>query len=264
MLGVGSGILVVPALTLIFQMPIQVAIGCSLIGIVMNSCTAAAEYIRYNMANLKIALMQAAIRVPGAILGGILAAILDKSILTVIFGTVMLYIAFTMIPRKPTIVAEEAKVNVAKDGPKPYDWLEDCYHDPATHLDFRYQAYRLWPGLGVGFFGGVISSLLGVGGGIITVPVMTRIMRVPIKPTIATAVLIMAVVTMTGSLVYIYNGYVNPYVAASIAAGVYIGGWLGAWASHRLQNYSLLIMFSIFLMLISIVMVLNAFKVLGG
>ena len=114
-----------------------------------------------------------------------------------------------------------------------------------------------------GFFGGVISSLLGVGGGIINVPVMNQLMKVPLKATIATSSLLLCFTTMTGSLIYVFNGYVVPYIVAPLIISVYLGARLGATLAHRTRGTVLITVYSVFLVLTSIIMILKALNVFG-
>ena len=112
-----------------------------------------------------------------------------------------------------------------------------------------------------GFFGGVISSLLGIGGGIINVPVMNRLMKVPVKATIATSSLLLCFTTMTGSLIYAFNGYVIPYVIAPLVISVYLGSRLGASFAHRARSTALVVIFTVFLLMTAAIMILKALNI---
>ncbi len=89
----------------------------------------------------------------------------------------------------------------------------------------------------IGFFGGVISSLLGVGGGIVNVPVLNLLMKVPIKAAIATSSLLLCFTTMTGSIIYAYNGYVMPYIIAPLIPGIFLGAQLGARIARHVEGH---------------------------
>jgi len=266
MLGVGGGLIIVPILTLVMGLPIQFAIGSSLVSIVINACTATSVYIRTHMTNLKLGLLLSCTLVPGAVAGAFLAAGLSSPALTIIFGLLMLYVAYVMMPkqqRRPVFEQTEAAKIVHEKEHTPHAWLDGCYYDPAINEEIVYQVHRPVIGMVTGFLGGVVSSLLGVGGGIINVPVMNQVMKVPLKATIATSSLLLCFTTMTGSLIYAYNGYVIPYIIAPLIISVYIGARLGATLAHRARSTVLITIYTVFLVLTSIIMILKALNVFG-
>lgn len=262
MLGVGGGFLIVPVLTLTFNIPIQYAIGASLTAIVINACTSTSIYIQKHMANLKLGLLLSTTLVPGAAVGAFLATILSGTVLITIFSILLLYIVCTMIPKKQrnptpaTIPFEELHLSAGT-------WLNDSYYDPAVREEISYTVKRPLIGLTTGFFGGVVSSLLGIGGGVINVPVMNKVMKVPIKATVATSSLLLCFTTMTGSLIYALNGFVLPYVIAPLCIGVFLGARLGTLTANRIHSSIIMTIFSILLMLTSLLMLLRAFGIPG-
>ena len=109
MLGVGGGFIIVPVLTLALGLPIQYAIGSSLVSIVINACTATGVYIRLHMTNLKLGLLLSCTLIPGAVAGAFLAARLSSPVLTIIFGAVMVYVAYLMMPKKYSRLRSEER-----------------------------------------------------------------------------------------------------------------------------------------------------------
>jgi uncharacterized membrane protein YfcA len=266
MLGVGGGFIIVPVLTLALGLPIQYAIGSSLVSIVINACTATSVYIRAHMTNLKLGLLLACTLVPGAVAGAFLAARLSSPVLTIIFGALMVYVAYFMMPRKQrrlTPEQVEAAREVHEKDHAPHAWLDGCYYDPSVDQEIAYQVHRPAVGMLTGFFAGIISSLLGIGGGIINVPVMNQLMKVPLKATIATSSLLLCFTAMTGSLIYVFNGYVVPYIVAPLIISVYLGARLGAALAHRSRSALLMWAFTLFLAVTAVIMILKALNVLG-
>jgi len=264
MLGVGGGFIIVPVLTLALGLPIQYAIGSSLVSIVINACTATSVYIRNHMTNLKLGMLLSCTLVPGAVAGAFLAARLSSPVLTIIFGLLMICIAYLMWPRKQRrlspVEAEAARLVHEKEHAS-HAWLDGCYYDPAVNEEIAYQVHRPSVGMVTGFFGGVISSLLGIGGGIINVPVMNRLMKVPVKATIATSSLLLCFTTMTGSLIYAFNGFVIPYVIAPLIISVYLGARLGATFAHRARSTALMVIFTVFMLITAVIMILKALNI---
>jgi uncharacterized membrane protein YfcA len=267
MLGVGGGFMIVPILTLALGIPIQYAIGSSLVSIVINACTATSVYIRSHMTNLKLGLLLVCTLVPGAVVGAFLAARLSSTVLTIIFGVLLIYVAYSMIPRKTKKLTEEqieAQMRAEEKSRQHPSWLDDSYFDPAVNHEISYHVERPGVGMVTGFFGGIVSSMLGIGGGIINVPVMSQIMKMPVKATIATSSLLLCFTTMTGSLIYAYNGYVLPYLIAPLCISVFLGARIGAAVAHRVQSKVLMIFFAIFLGLTAALMILRALNIVGG
>ncbi len=265
MLGVGGGILIVPILTLLLGVPMQYAVGSSLASIVINACTATGVYIRSHMTNLKLGLLLSCTLIPGAVIGAWLAARLSSPILSGIFGLLLIYVAYTLIPHKlKRFTAEELErqKDPHEEEHASHAWLDGEYFDPAVDQQISYGVHRPGTGLTTGFFAGVISSMLGVGGGIINVPVMNLVMKVPAKAAIATSAMLLAFTTMTGALIYAYNGYIIPYVIAPLMISVFLGSRTGATLSQRLRSNTLMAIFAAFLVLTAVMMILRAFKVI--
>ncbi|MHB8086368.1 MAG: sulfite exporter TauE/SafE family protein, partial [Dehalococcoidia bacterium] len=264
MLGVGGGIMMVPILTLWMGVPMQYAIGSSLVSIVINACTATSVYIDNHVTNLKLGLLLSTTLIPGAVAGAFLASKLSSPVLSLLFGLLMVYVCYTLIPRKPRRLSPE-QIEAAKDPHEKvhttHAWLDGNYYDPAVKQEISYETHRPVTGMATGFFGGVISSLLGVGGGIINVPVMNLLMKVPIKAAIATSSLLLAFTTMTGSLIYAYNGYVMPYIIAPLIPGIFLGAQLGPRIARRVQSKALIVIFIVFLLVTSVLMILRALNI---
>jgi hypothetical protein len=140
--------------------------------------------------------------------------------------------------------------------------LDANYYDPAVKQEISYQTHRPATGMTIGFFGGVISSLLGVGGGIVNVPVLNLLMKVPIKAAIATSSLLLCFTTMTGSMIYAYNGYVMPYIIAPLIPGIFLGAQLGARIARHVKGTALIGIFIAFLLVTSVLMILRALNIL--
>ncbi len=266
MLGVGGGFMIVPVLTML-GLPIQYAIGSSLISIVTNAATATSVHIRNNMTNLKLGLLLSTTLIPGAVAGASIASKLSAPVLTILFSLLLLFVAYYMFPRKQRRLTEaelEAQKRVNEKSHASHAWLDGSYFDPAVNEEISYQVHRPVIGLATSFLGGMVSSMFGVGGGIINVPVMNRLMKVPVKATVATSGFLLLTTTMTGSLIYIYNGFLVPYVAGPLCLSVFIGARLGSVIAQRIHTRILIIIFSVFLVLMAILMALKGLHIFGG
>jgi uncharacterized membrane protein YfcA len=265
-LGVGGGIIIVPILTLALHLPIHVAFGSSLVAIVANSCTAAGIYTKAKLTNVKLGLLLSTTTIPGAIIGGLAVAVIAPSILSALFGLILLYVAYTMVMRRH-LVSEDALStdnSVAPDDtPNSLSSsLASSYYDQNLCKVVTYKVNHVPVGLGAGFFAGVLSSLLGIGGGIIKVPVMHLVMGLPMKATIATSTFMIAITTTVGALIYHYHGYIYPFIVAPLVIGVVIGAILGTELTKRAGGILLRRIFGVFLFLVALLMFLKTANVI--
>jgi uncharacterized membrane protein YfcA len=261
-LGVGGGFLLVPILTLALHLPIQVAIGSSLVAIVANACTAAGVYTKARLTNVKLGLLLETATIPGAIIGGLAVAFITASILSALFGLVLLYVAYTMVVRR-NFMSEDvpsADNSVAPDSLSSS--LANSYYDQNLGKVVTYKVTHVPAGLGAGFFAGVLSSLLGIGGGIIKVPVMHLVMGLPMKAAIATSAFMIAITTTVGALIYHYYGYIYPFIVAPLVVGIVIGAILGVELAQRAGGILLRRIFGAFLFLVALLMFLKTANVI--
>ncbi|MBM4447589.1 MAG: sulfite exporter TauE/SafE family protein [Chloroflexi bacterium] len=268
MLGVGGGFLIVPILTLALHLPIKVAIGSSLVAIVANSCTAAGIYTKARLTNIKLGLLLETATIPGAIIGGFAAAVIAPSVLSAIFGLALIYAAYTMITRQHFMSVDTQPndhlhlVEPSKISDNLSSSLTDSYYDQNLNEVVTYKVTRIPAGLGTSFFAGILSSLLGVGGGIVNVPVMHLVMGVPMKAAIATSTLIITITAAAGALIYHYQGHIYPFIIAPLAIGIVIGARIGVELTQRAKGLMLRRIFGAFLLLIAILMFLKTVNII--
>jgi uncharacterized membrane protein YfcA len=259
MLGVGGGILVVPMLTLALHVPIHIAIASSLVSIVATSCIAASVYVRNRLTNIKLGLLLETTTTPGAIIGALTATRLTSSVLGILFGAISIYVAYTMAIRQPV----PTKDTQPEDSPTTNaNELANSYYDKSLSKIVSYKVSHIPLGLGSSFFAGILSSLLGIGGGIVNVPIMNLVMGIPMKATIATSSFMIAITTTVGAFIYYYHGYVYPPIVAPLIVGVFLGARIGAELAQRTTGILLRRIFGMFLFITAILMFLQAAKIL--
>jgi uncharacterized membrane protein YfcA len=266
MLGVGGGFIIVPILTLALHLPIQIAVGSSLVAIVANACTAAGIYTKARLTNIKLGLLLETTTIPGAIIGGFAAAAIAPSILSALFGLVLIYVAYTMVTRQHFIFADnQSDVHLVELNNIPRSLsnsLTDSFYDQNLDKVVTYKVNHTPAGLGAGFFAGVLSSLLGIGGGIIKVPVIHLVMGVPMKSAIATSTLMIAMTAATGAFIYQYHGNIYPFIIAPLIIGIVIGSRIGSELTQRTRGIWLRRIFGVFLFLVAILMFLKTANVI--
>ena len=262
LLGVGGGIFLVPVLTLIMGLSPQAAAGTSLVAVVATSTAGASTYVRARLANLRLALILAPATVTAAIGASWLAQRLPADVLLGLFGLLLIYAGVNMVRPSRSRAAAEAGL-AAEDPAQPDPWhLDGNYNDRALGRTIYYHVRSLRTGFFASLLGGTVSGLLGVGGGIVQVPVMNLLMGVPLKVATATSNFLIGITAVAGTLFYYTNNRIDPLYAVPLALSVFAGARLGAWLAQRLQTPVLRWTFGTVAVLVAIRMILQAFHVL--
>ncbi len=254
MLGIGEGVLLVPFLTLVVGVPIQIAIATSLVSTVANSAAASMTYIKDDRLNVPLAFWFSVTATVGAITGATIAAGMNRTLLTEVFAIALFVTAVLMLVQKK-VLHSPTLVDRTDSSSDPYH-LSGSYKDPATNRVTEYHVKR--PGLSLisGFIAGNASGLLGIGGGIINVPAMTLSMRVPIKVATATSALIIGI-TAVGAMIYYSRGLVLPVLTVIVLEAVFTGATAGSRLQGRAHNSALTALFALVLVVLGSTMLLN-------
>lgn len=214
LLGLGGGIFLVPALTLLFHLPIRIAVGTSLVGVIATSAGVAAVAPRGRGADVALALRLEVATTAGAIAGGLIAGLVSPQVLSILFAFVVFFTAAYLL----------YKARHPADRGVPERLFHPDYHP------------HHWPvGLGVSSLAGMISGLLGIGGGFIKVPVMYAIMGVPLGVATATSNFMVGITAAASVFVYYGRGDIHPLVVIPTALGVFGGAMLGVYILPRLR-----------------------------
>lgn len=250
LLGLGGGILIVPLLTLAFGLDLRAAVGVSLVCVIVTSGASAGVYLERRVANLRLGMLLELFTAGGAVLGGAIAFLLDERLLAGIFAIVMLYVAGTMLRRAILETGSPADTPEAGAAPKPDASGPEVGEDDASVESAvdrlsgpGYRVHHLRVGALGSVFAGVISAVLGIGGGIVKVPVMHLVMGVPLRVATATSNLMIGITASTSAIVYLLRGGIDPYVAGPTAVGVFLGATLGSRTAHRIDLRLLRILF---------------------
>lgn len=258
LLGLGGGLIVIPALTLIFGVDMKYAIGASIVSVIATSSGAAAAYVRERMTNLRVAMVLEVATVAGALTGAYVAGYIGTRWLFVIFGLIMGYSALAMLRKRREHLVEKSQ----PDALATELHLHSSYFDESLRREVQYDVARPTLGFVLMYVAGVVSGLLGIGSGALKVPAMDLAMRLPIKVSTATSNFMMGVTAAASAGVYFARGDINPYIAAPVAAGVMIGATGGSMLLGKLQNRSVRAVFVIVLIIVSIQMLIKGLR--GG
>ena len=239
MAGVGGGVFIVPILTFFYDFKVNAATGTSLAAIIFTAITSTIKYRKQKRIYYKTGLVLAVTTAPGAYLGGYIAKITNEQLLGLTFGVFLILVAVSMIV---SLLRRKS---------------EDKTRAVRTDTELLNSGKTMIAGVGLGFFGGFASGLLGIGGGTLIVPIMTFALGMPIHLATATSMFTMIFTAMAGVTEYYQANLVNFPVALLFAAGTVIGAQVGAYTSNKLSGRNLSIVFALILIVAGVNMILK-------
>jgi uncharacterized membrane protein YfcA len=254
--GLGGGVLIIPFLTLVEGVPVPLAVGASIVSVVATSSASAATYVQDHLTNLRLGMFLEIGTVAGAITGAFVAAFLPPSALFILFGLILLYATIIMIRARRI----DFPPNVRPDRTSRVLALGSQYEDHSLNRVVKYEVTRTPLTVFVGYFAGIVSGLLGVGGGIINVPTMNLLSKVPVKVASATSNFMIGVTAAASASVYLLRGDVHPLLAAPLIIGVAGGALLGTRVLKVTPPTRVKVAFAILLAVISLLMILKGFN----
>jgi uncharacterized membrane protein YfcA len=259
MLGLGGGVILVPVLTLVFGLNLETAVAASAIAVVANSLSGSGFYLRVRLANVRLAFMLLVSMTAGALAGGLLVVSLPEAVTKNLFALLLVYVAFVMARRRaPVIAASSVEIVLPPD---PYQ-LIGRYQDVSVNQIVTYVPRKLRIGIPVSSLGGLASGMFGIGGGPITVPLLTLVMGVPVKAAASTSSFMVGLTASASALIYYAHGSVNPRVSVAAVFGIVVGARVGARVSARVHPARLTQIFVVVLLLLAASMGLQGFGVL--
>ena len=235
LVGAGGGFILVPILLLVYptEDP-ELITGTSLAVVFFNALSGTWAYSRMKRIDYKSGIIFAAATIPGAILGALTTTYLPRHVFNLIFGITMigagiyLWVSarddYSHIHGRPTHLQEG-------DAPAKLS-IRDIVDANGIHYQYSYNPTA---GIVLSLFVGYISSVLGVGGGFIHVPMLSRLLNFPIHIATATSHFVLSIMALTGTLVHVAHGLFARGLAriAMIAVGVVLGAQIGARLSTR-------------------------------
>jgi uncharacterized membrane protein YfcA len=255
--GVGGGLLVIPALTILFGVDIRLAIGASIVSVIATSSGAAAAYVRDRLTNLRIGMFLELATTSGAVAGAVLAARVAPIVLYILLGVVLLLSAAMQVGR----LGEELPPSALPSPLAVRLGLGDSYPDLRLRREVPYSPHRIPFGFALMAIAGLVSGLLGIGSGALKVIAMDTAMRLPMKVSSATSNFMIGVTAAASAGVYIGRGDVDVRIASPVALGVLTGAVLGARLLGRLSNTAVRRIFVPVLAVIGIEMILHGLRV---
>ena len=232
MVGLGGGVLMVPALILVFGLPAQNAVAVSLVAMCGTTFSAAIGYIRQGRVDYKLSLLYDILDVPGIVLGAYLTTILPRDTLTGLCGLFVVFISLLLIRNRRT--AASSKKNSQQGTGR--EWKRTKID--SSNQTFEYVIRKPGFALISGFLSGLVGGLAGLGGGITDTTTMI-LLGVPPHIAVASSEFAMALTNGIGVIAHgILHNILLEY-AVPLTIGTFIGAQLGVLASKRAKGGTL-------------------------
>lgn len=229
--GVGGGVFIVPILTFFYAFAVNAATGTSLTTIIFTAIASTINYAKQKRIYFLTGLALAITTAPGAYIGAWLATIMEERLLGLIFGVFLILVATR------TVISLLRKKDQAKQ------------KQVKTDIETIRSGKNIALGVGLGFFGGIASGLLGIGGGTLIVPIMAFALGMTIHYATATSMFTMIFTSISAVTKYYQSNLIDFPVALMLAAGSIFGAQVGAYTSKKLSSRNLTIAFAIILII---------------
>lgn len=252
MTGLGGGVVVIPLLTLGFNVDFHYAIGAALIASIATSSGAASAYVREGITNIRLGMFLEIATTLGAVGGALVALWMPINAIAVIYGLVLILTAAMQYRKKVDhhdVVGSSLAARLRLFGTYPVKGVGMVAYQ-LTHV--------IW-GFVVMVVAGVLSGLLGIGSGVLKVLAMDCAMKVPFKVSTTTSNFMIGVTAAASAVVYIQRGYIDPGIACPVMIGVLGGALTGARLLKRMKVTLLRQIFAIAILLVAFNMIYNGF-----
>jgi uncharacterized membrane protein YfcA len=226
LVGLGGGVILLPVLLLLYPgVPPEVLTGVSLSVVLLNALSGTTAYVRQRRIDYRTGVWFALATIPGTIIGVWLVRFININAFTLIFGFVLIAVA-VFIWVRPQI---HTTTRASRQG-------IPCSISDRYGGKFVYRVNRPL-GSVLSFFVGFIAGLLGIGGGVIHVPLMVYVLSFPVHIATATSHFILVFTTLTGVLTHLAlrTPVTDWLVVVFLAVGIIPGAQLGAFLARRLH-----------------------------
>lgn len=258
MLGLGGGFLMVPTLSLLLAQPMHTAVGTSLFATFFTSTSASLVYYRQGRIDYKLGLLLEAGTVPGAILGAYSTQFIHGSLLQGIFGFILALVSLRMILlgiRRRSL----GKPSELWRFEGRWAWRREVID--AENNRFSY-IIHIPLAIAASFAIGFLAGMLGFSGGILKVPLLNLVFRVPIHLAVGTSSFMIILTSISAVIEHQSLGNINYVIGAVLALGIALGAQGGARIAKKVPGSALKILFGLALFSIALKMIYEALPLL--
>ena len=252
--GLGGGVIIIPLLTLGFDVPMHYAIGASLVSVIGTSSGAAVAYVKEGFTNMRIGMFLEIATTSGAIVGALISGNLNGNTIGIIFASILILTVLLNLKGKP-----DHQETLVKGSLEEKLKLYGSFPDKGGEIK-HYSAKNTVSGFMMMAFAGVMSGLLGIGSGALKVLAMDNIMKLPFKVSTTTSNFMIGVTAVASSLIYFQRGEIIPVIAAPVLIGVVLGSFIGSKTLMNSKTKKLKTVFAIVVGILSVYMMYNGVK----
>jgi uncharacterized protein len=218
-LGLGGGVFLVPLLVQVLGVPMPQAVPVSLVTVIATSNAVSGSEQNRAAINLRLGFMLELFTAAGGLIGSVVASMVTERSMMITFSAVMATMSLVTFLRRDFRNVLDASSDPGRWGGR--------FLDDTTGRVVAYRIRRMPLAIGTSFIAGTLATLLGLGGGVVKVPILNAWCGVPIRVATATSAFMIGVTATSGALVYLGRGLLLPALAASAVLGVRVGSSVG-------------------------------------
>jgi uncharacterized protein len=245
--GIGGGVFLVPLLHIALGFPLRTAAAISLTTVIATSSSVSAGKSGEQLINLRLGMVLEVATVAGSLLGGLTAQFFSEATLQILFGIITLIAA-------AAVLARVHRRNVILDASVDPGLLGGRFYEEESGGMVTYRAKRIPVALVASFAAGNVSSLLGVGGGVLKVPALNTWCGIPLRAAAATSAFMIGVTATSGAIIYYGRGDLPALAAAPAVLGVQLGSWAGLRLADRISARWLKVILVVVLLVVAALM----------
>jgi hypothetical protein len=255
LIGAGGGFILVPLL--LFLSPSDqpsLITAASLSIILVNAASGTLAYVRMKRISYKTGVLFSLATIPGAVIGSYLTGFIPRKLFGIVFGVLMIGVAVFLSISSGGKNAERRSKKRQVDSAPVVDIVRDRQGNTYT------LSFNMWQGMGISLVVGLFSSLVGIGGGLIHVPVLTYLFDFPVHVATATSHFILVFTALAGVVTHILDGTFPKDLPRLLllAVGVVGGAQLGAFLSRRVSAPWIVVGLAVALGLVGVRLIVTA------
>ncbi len=244
LIGIGGGAYLVPALILLYGFEPRLATGTSLFFVFLNVLSGSISYLRLKRVDVKLGLLLTVPTIPGAIIGAYLVGYIEHFMFRLIFAALLVWASLYLL------IKPKGQFDTVKTG---------GYGRKIIDSSGKVYTYSINIPLGLvtSFVAGFASSIFGIGGGVLHVPIMIHILGIPVHVATATSHFILVFTTLFGSVTHSMLNNVSFEYAILLGLGGVLGAQVGARVSGLVGDVKIKRLLGLTLLLVAVRLVLQ-------